>query len=376
MARWSSVLAWSLLSFLTIPPATVCADSSVIAAGLAAPVKAEVTPRGNVLVTETGTGVNDGKLSLVADGAVLAILSGLPSAPSAPGDASGPTALQLHGCCVIDLAIGEGDTLRFSTPPSEVPNPVGPSSPIFSSVLQLILDRSVDTLSDGFSLTPTDHEALADGEVVSLHNANGQRAWLRLLADLKDFRPDRSINVRASNPFAMATGRFLRGPYIADAGANSVVELRLTETPRTLLRFAPIANPPGGPPFSDAVPTSIRYIGADQFLVTLLTGVPFRPGAASVQLIDARTRTQSTLISGLTSATDALHVGAGYYVLELTANLNQGLPGRLLYFSTPTSAPSVVAAGLIGPSGMAYSARQHAIYVVENFAGLLRRVDL
>ncbi len=358
-------------------PIAAYADGEVIAGGLVGPVKVELTARGNLLVTETDTGVNDGRLTFVnRSGGSQSLLEGLPSGIAAPGDASGPTALIMHGCCVVDVAIGEGDTLRFGTPPAQVPNPVGPVSPLFSSVVQLVFDHAVDSSSGGFALASADQQALADGEVVRLANAAGQRVWMRLIADLKDFRGDPITNVRASNPFGMAPGRGIGNPLvIADAGANSVVQLRWLEPPRTVLRFAPVASG-GFPPFSDAVPTAVRYFGGSKYLVSLLVGVPFAPGTSSVRLVDVASQTQTELITGLTSATDVLAVGSGFYVLEISGNLGQGLPGQLLHFTSPTALPTVVASDLIGPTGMAYARRQQAIYIAENFAGLIRRIDL
>jgi hypothetical protein len=174
----------------------------------------------------------------------------------------------------------------------------------------------------------------------------------------------------------MIEGNDWNGALLVDSGQNSVVQLDAFQWPKTLLRFPPIQNPPGGPPFSDAVPTSIRHYGGNKYLVSLLTGVPFRPGAASIRVLDIKTRKQSTLISGLTSVTDVLPIGTDIYVLEISTDLNGGAPGQLLRFSSPSAAPVVVASGLIGGSGMAYSARERAIYVAEIFTGRIIRVPL
>ena len=362
---------------------TAGADTTVLVSGLTGPVKLDLTPRGNLLVTERGTAlnrVNDGRLSRVDRyGNVQPLLSGLPSGIETTGTPSGPQSVVVRGSFLVDLTIGEGHSLVFGPngPPTQVPNPVGANSPIFSSVLRLIFNRSIDRVSDGFALTDADHVKLADGFTVVLENASGDKLWVRLVVDLKDFRPDQVTNVRGSNPFAMIEGKHFDGLLLVDSGQNSVVQVDPFQWPKTLLRFPPIVNPAGViPPVSDAVPTSIRHYVGSKYLVSLLTGVPFRAGAASIRLVDIRSRTQSVLISGLTTVTDVLAIGSDIYVLEISSNLSQGAPGRLLRFSSPAAPPVVVATGLIGGSGMTYSPSEQAIYIAEIFAGRITRVGL
>jgi hypothetical protein len=280
----------------------------------------------------------------------------------------------------VNLSIGLGDATRFDPgPPREVPNPNpgSPSSPIFSSVLQVVFSDPVDELTGAFNLSAADYETLADGFPVVLGNSSGERVSIKLLADLKDFRPDPATNVRGSNPFAITIARHFDGLLVIDSGQNSVVQLDLFQPPKTLLRFARVPNPAGAiPPTSDAVPTSIRHIDGSKYLVSLLGGVPFAQGSASIRLVDAEKRTESVLIGGLTSVTDVLRIRSGFYVLEISTNLSQGAPGRLLRLSSPSAVPEVIATGLIGASGMVYSPQEHAIFIAEIFAGRISRVDL
>lgn len=370
----------SLAVSLFLLPTTGRGDQAVFADGLDGPVKLDVTRRGNLLVTERGTGQNDGRLSLVDQhGYVMRLLSGLPSGIEGTGAPSGPTAVLVQNCCTVELLIGEGDGLRFEMPgasPRMMPNPVGPVSPIFSSMLRVRFDRAPEELTAGFDLAAADHERLADGGRVNLVNDSGEKVSIWMVADLKDFRPDPVTNVRNSNPFAMAhPGN--GAPLIVDAGANSVVRIRSSGPPRTLLRFAPVPNPTGmGPPVSDAVPTSIRHLAEDRYLVALFVGVPFVPGTASIRLLDTSTGTESELLSGLTSVSDVLRIGSTLYVLELSTNLGQGAPGRLLRFAKDSDTPEEIASGLIGASGMTYSRRDRAIYIAEVFIGQITRVGL
>lgn len=371
----------SLLLWLPFVPAEGQTDAQVVATGLNGPVKLDVTRRGNLVVTERGGGENDGRLSRVGrSGNVQVLLSGLPSGIEVTGAPSGPQGVVLRGCCVVDLTIGEGNTLRFDPntgPPRQVPNPVGPASPLFSAVLRLTFNYSIDELTNGFSLTRADHDVLADGFTVRLENDSGEKLWVALVEDLKDYRPDPFTNVRNVNPFSITHGSHHGDLVVADSGQNGIVEIEPFGPPQTRVRFAPVQNPPGVfPPFSDAVPTSVFHLHGSKYLVGLLVGVPFRPGTASVRLVDLRERTESVLISGRTSIIEVLAVHSDIYVLEISSNLSQGAPGQLLRFSSPSATPEPLATGLIGPSGMAFSRRDEAIYIAEIFAGQIRRVDL
>lgn len=64
------------------------------------------------------------------------------------------------------------------------------------------------------------------------------------------------------------------------------------------------------------------------------------------------------------------------YVLEISSSLAQGAPGCLLRFRSPTSAPEVVASGLLGGNGLACSARQKAIFITEAFPGRITKIAL
>ncbi len=368
----------ALVALLVLLPfSAVRAEPTVVATGLSAPIKIDIAYDGMLVVTESGTGANDGRLALIdTHGIVRPLLAGLPSGVSAAGDPSGPTAVRLRGCCVVDLTIGEGDTLVFADGGGEMPNPLGPSSPVFSAMLRAVFSGPIAQLAGGFELTAADHDRLADGLEVELTSPTGEGARLALLADLKDVRPDPITTVRGSNPFDLSSRG--RRTLLVDAAQNGIVQIGAFGPPKTLLRFDPVPNPlPFGPPVSDAVPTSMHGIGGDEYLVTLLVGFPFAPGTASVRVVDVGKRDESELISGLTSATDVLQIGSDVYVLELTGDLlaDPPPPGRLLRFAD-RSDKGVIADGLAGPTGMAYARRQGRIYIVESFAGQVVSIDV
>lgn len=176
-------------------------------------------------------------------------------------------------------------------------------------------------------------------------------------------------NVRGSNPFGMTRGKGQDNLLIVDGGQNSLVQISLSEPPKTLLHFPPVPNPQGVlPPLTDAVPTSVHHFEGNQFLVTLFGGVPFAEGTASVRLVDIKARTESELIPGLTAVSDVLTLGSKLYVLQLFS-------GDLLRFADPSQQPVSVASGLLGPTAMVYSSRDRAIYITELFGGQVTRVD-
>lgn len=376
----STMLLRALAASLALAPAIAQSyETTVFATGLTGPVKIDLTRQGNLLVTEQGTANNDGELSRVdRDGSVQTILSGLPSGIEVTGGPSGPQAPVVDGCCVVHLTIGEGDMLRRdpAVPGRQLPNLTGSVSPIFSSVLRLVFNRPLDQISAGFALTREHHDALADGHTVRLDNADGDRVWIRLVVDFKDARPDSLTNVRGSNPFHMIASRHADGFLVIDSGQNALLDVG-GGWPRVVVRFPRVAQAAGVvPPFSDAVPTAVRHLRDDKYLVSQLTGVPFTPGVASIQLVNVGNGSASTFIAGLTSVTDLLVVRGSFFVLEISSNLGVGAPGRLLRFASRNSAPDEVATGLIGGSGLAYDPKRNAIFIAELFTGRILRVDL
>jgi hypothetical protein len=375
--KLTALLATGLI---LLSPTGAAHEASVFATGLTGPVKLDLTRQGNLLVTERGTAANDGKLSLVdRSGTVRAILTGLPSGIETTGTPSGPQSPVVDGCCLVHLTIGEGDMLRFAPagpPGKQVPNETGSVSPIFSSVLRLVFSQPLDRLDSSFALTPADHGALADGRTVRLANASGESVWIRLVVDFKDARPDAATNVRGSNPFHMIASQHDDGLLVVDSGQNALLKLDRNSWPQVIVRFPPIAQAPGIiPPFSDAVPTAVRHLNGNRYLVSLLTGVPFTPGVASVRVVNAITGQWSELLTGLTSATDVLVIGSQIYVLQISTNLSVGAPGQLIRFRNRDAAPEVVATGLIGASGMIYDPARDAIFISELFAGRITRIQ-
>jgi hypothetical protein len=380
------------------------------------PYKMSMTPGGNVVVAEGGTGANDGRVSLVSRwGARYTLLEGLPSA-IAEDFPTGPTAVaDAHR--TLYILIGEGNVRGASSPPIQVPNPDGLSSPIFSSILRARFDPVPDAIRVGFAVASEHLRALADGRTVTLDNAAGETVELTVLTDFRDLEPDPVTRVRSANPFSLTAvgsltgddlvelgypglsieeGNFVArlepgGPlgrrleartrlYAVDSGLNTVLEVAAdTGRWRVVARLPPMPNPlfPGlGGPVVDAVPTGVCATDAGTLLVSLLTGFPFAAGNARVLEVDPSSGAVTERIGGVTTATDVKVVDDATYVLELSTNFLGGAPGRVLRFDDPGTAPVVVADGLIGPTGMLVDSLHDQLIVSESFTGRLVRVGL
>jgi hypothetical protein len=384
----------------------------------ATPFKLTRTPGGNFVLAESGTGANDGRVTLVSIwGDRFNLIGGLPSGLVPEGDAVGPTAVA-DAHATLYIVIGEGNIRGpLGPPPQFVPNPEGLDSPIFSSVIRARFDPVPDGIRTGFELTEADITALADGEELTLENAAGEHVTLLLLADFRDLAPDPVLSVRNANPFAAALvgsltsddltelgfegtpipaanyfarlnpdtpiGRRIEersALYVVDAGMNTITAVSAsTGRSRVITRFPPLTNPlfPGlGAPVTDTVPTAIFARDDGTLLVSNLSGFPFAAGTAKVYSVNPASGEFTPLIEGLTTATDVIEVDGAIYVLEISTNFLMGAPGRLLRFESSTAMPTVVAGGLIGPTGLAYEPTRNEMLVTSTFTGVIYRIPL
>lgn len=378
-ASYARVLPAAVLALLAAAGPAAAQSPEVVTAGLRGPTRLLLTAKGNLLVAESGTAPNTGRVSIVdpATGERRTLVDGLPSGISPEGGPSGPTGLAMKGR-VLYVTIGAGDgVLAGPAPGSEVPNP-SPASPILSSVLEVRFSAKVERAGGGVTLSRAEHDALAAGERVRLGRGS-EKVVVRLVADFPDFtpapRPDVPDNVRASNPFGVdLAGADL---YVVDASQNALVRVgRRSGEVETVATFAPLPNPlPFGPPVIDYVPDAVRVSGGS-LLVTNLTGFPFPQGAAEVRRVDPATGASETLVGGLASLIDVLADGDTLYVLQFSADMlaQPPAPGRLLRYDAPEGEPAVVAGGLVSPAGLARDPRTGDLYVTEIFTGRLLRV--
>ena len=355
---------------------------TAIASGLRTPLGVAWTPHGNLLVAETGVkGVaRSGRISIIgADGARRTLLDGLPSATNDVGDASGPSGVFLRGRTLyVSMGIGDVGVLARDAAGQPIggtllPNPNGPSSPHFSSVLAVHFSAAVEQTTEGFTLDAGDEQTLATGRTVTLDRGAGDRMTIEKIVDFPDHilapRPGLPDNVRGSNPFKLVPVDDQL--YVTDGGRNVVWQVNLTTHAfAPLVEFPAVPNPlfgigPGGPTI-DAVPTGIAAWG-EQLLVALFRGVPFPPGVSSIERVDPATATQATWIGGLKTAIAVLPLAdSSLLVLQhASTGLFFGGPGTLLKFSAPSGPPVLLADCLTAPSAMALDTRAGRLFVSD-----------
>jgi hypothetical protein len=380
-----ATIVFTLFILASAVTETRAQTATTFVTGLRNPIKIIYAQRfGVFFVSEAGsTGMNNsGRISMVTnDGAVSALIDGLPSGPAPPNnDPSGPSAMWLDGNSLY-IAIGVGNaTLVGPAPGSEIPNP-NPASPIFASVLELRLPQLSNIGGRRpYQIQSAAHARLANGETLNL-GSGLNRATLRLVANFPDFtpafRPDVPNNVRPSNPFGLVG--FGNKLYVADAGQNHIRTINLVNGQTEIFfNYPPLRNPLPGPPFIDAVPDSLRLFG-NSLLVTFLTGFPFPAGLAEVRRIDLESGVESQFIGGLTAAIDVLPVANGFchsfYTLEISTSLTTGAPGRLQRFTSPGGTPTVISNTLISPTSMALHPPSGDLLVTEIFPGRITRIS-
>ena len=367
-----------LLSSLLLAASLIAQGPRVVATGLQGPQKVILTPRGNLLVSETSLQPNSGRISfLTRAGVRRSLFENLPSGTEVVGGGSGPTALALHDPRHLYIAIGAGDAERRNDRGQSIHNPAGVSSPIFSSILEVRFSNEIDALTSTFRLTPELQQTLADGWDVEVSDGAGSTARISLLVDFPNSQRD-GAGYRFSNPWGLALSADGRTLWATDGSTNALLRVdTATGRPRKVVDFPPQPNPqaPVGPPVSEAVPTSLRLYG-DQILVSLLNGVPFTPGRASVMIVDPERRVFAPFIGAITSAVDVIwreRAGARsqFWVLEFSTNqfANPAPPGRLLRYDSPD--PTVVAADLRAPVSLALDEANGVLFVLELSGRLL-----
>lgn len=365
------------VSALLLGSASAKAQCTELISGLYEPLGIVLTNQGNLLVSETGTtDLNSGRISIVdASGNRRTLIDGLPSAINDVSEPSGPTGMFMRGRNLY-LLIGTGDVgIAGPLPGSTLENPNGPSSPIFSSILAIHVSVAVEKRTAGFTLTPEDQQALADGQTVTLCNGGRDKITIQMIVDFPNFipfpLPDVPDNIQLSNPYSLVP---LAGMlYVTDGGRNHVWQVDpVTKSFSPLVAFPDIPNPlfPGlGGPFLQAVPTGIARVDG-QLLVTLLRGAPFPTGTSTVEQIDPATGSDTLFIDNLTSAIDILPVpingGISYFVLEHSSEgpFFAG-PGTILRYDDPAGPPTVVADCLTLPTSMVLNRRARTLYVSE-----------
>ncbi|QIP11381.1 ScyD/ScyE family protein [Spirosoma aureum] len=222
------------------PPAPALTPRT-LATNLVAPISVETDASGRVFVAEQGTGHNDGSVSeITQDGVRHPIITNIYSVTNTEGDLD----------AVDHLLVVEG-TLYFLNPKGlykfDLSTYKTGASPIMAS-----------------SLIPEDIRKFV--LAYNFTNDTGESHLYNLTQG-----PDGAL-------------------YITDAAANAIIRRSKTGELSVVTEVPGIVNPnpagpPPGPPFIQAVPTSITHDGR-QFLITTLLGFPFPAGRSIVYQMD------------------------------------------------------------------------------------------
>ena len=300
---------------------------SPLASGLVAPLGLEVDAKGQVWVTEAGSGTaNDGQLSLITpDGILYPVVKGFSSLVSPEGAVFGLNQLLLQGNTLWLLHGIEGRLYKLDI------SQFGPgSAPLRADQLEYedigtfvkgyVFDRDTDA-SDVFDLT-----AGPDGDL-----------------------------------------------FIADAAANAVI--RRKATTKELSVFAMLPPIISGTDTLEAVPTGIVFDG-QKFLVSNFTGYPYPAQKAPIYQIDLTGKTSvyqtgfSTL-SGIELAADQTPI-----VLEYGTWTGQGFDEKsgTIVRAAPQANTRLVS-GLNFPNAIKRSGA-NTYYIAQTFDGIIQKVTL
>jgi sugar lactone lactonase YvrE len=169
-----------------------------------------------------------------------------------------------------------------------------------------------------------------------------------------------------SNPYGILA---LPGKTIVtDAGGNDLLQVSAKGEVTVLAVFDPVARPTPGPPFVQAVPTSVALGPDGDYYVGTLTGGPFTVGIANVYRVPAEGGDPEVAYSGFTNIIDlAFGPDGSLYVLEIarTAIPNFGNGGRLVRIAPDGTQTNIVSGmPLFAPGGVAVGA-DGALYVTN-----------
>jgi glucose/arabinose dehydrogenase len=155
---------------------------------------------------------------------------------------------------------------------------------------------------------------------------------------------------------------------MTDAGGNDLIEVSARGEIRVLAVFDPVARPTPGPPFVQAVPTSVALGPDGNYYVGTLTGGPFAVGLANVYRVPADGGDSEVAYSGFTNLIDvAFGPDGSLYVLEIAKNAipNFGDGGRLVRIAPDGTRTDIISGmPLFAPGGVTVGG-DGAVYVTN-----------
>ncbi|MBD2757295.1 ScyD/ScyE family protein [Spirosoma validum] len=298
------------------------------ASGLVAPLGLEADAKGQLWVTEAGSGTaNDGQLTLVTpDGRKYPVIQGFTSKASPEGAIFGLNHVLLQGNTLWMLHGVEGRLYQFDITSFKLGDmPLQASNIAFEDIGKFVKDHDFpdDTgESDVFNLT---------------------------------VGPDGDL-------------------FIVDAGANAIIRRSAaTKAFSVFSTIPPIIQPSGDT--LEAVPTGIVFDG-QKFLVSNFTGYPFPTGQATIYQYDLQ-GSESAYQTGLTTMTDIeLGLDQQPVVVEYGIFNGQGFEDNSgsIVRSTAQSNTRLVS-GLNFPNSIKRTG-PNTYYVAQTFDGTIQKVTL
>jgi hypothetical protein len=299
---------------------------TVVANGFALPIGVETDPYGRIWVAESGTGNNDGKVSLVtSDGSKYPALVNFESYKIDNGEIEGPAHMLFSGGSLYILG-GRGKMYKANVAAFKPGDPSKDASALeVQDIGAFVLDYNFVN-----KIYQTHTYGITEG-------------------------PDGAL-------------------YITDASSNAVIKRAKNGVLSVLAEVPGIPNTtPVGPPVIESVPTSIYYDGQN-FLVTTLLGFPFPSGKARIYKI-SKSGVVSIHQDGFTTLVDIAEGGRkGRLVMEHGQFGQMGFvanTGRLIWANG--NAKSELANGLNKPAGLK-QVNDHTWYVTSTGDGTLLKV--
>ncbi|GAB4018668.1 hypothetical protein GCM10028773_19090 [Spirosoma koreense] len=299
-----------------------------VASGLVAPLGLEADAKGQLWVTEAGSGTaNDGQLTLITtDGTKYPVVTGFTSSVSPEGAVFGLNHILLQGNTLWLLHGPEGRLYQFD----------------------------ISTFKPGDAPLLASNLAYEDiGSFVKAY----------------DFQDDTG----ESDVFNLTVGPD-GDLFIVDAGANAII--RRSASSKQFSVFAtipPIIHP--GSDTLEAVPTGIVFDG-QKFLVSNFTGYPFPTGQAPIYQYDLLGH-ESTYQTGLTTLTD-IELGPDQQPVAVQYGIwnGQGFDDNSgsIVRSTAQGNTTLVS-GLNFPNSVKRSG-PNTYYIAQTFDGTIQKVTL